>query len=157
VQDIFLSSRATRPALPSTQFPIQCAPATPSPGIKRPGCNACHSPSLSVKVKNSWSYTSTPHKSEYSFSLCNFLYPPATFSNLSVISGFRRDAALLGYYAVSDGKTFTDVSGQRSSPILKGQEIQWRCFRCFIRFLHPWKWDRYVVPKLGKGLSFDTA
>jgi hypothetical protein len=31
-----------------------------SPGIKRPGCEADHSPPTSVKVKKTWVYTSTP-------------------------------------------------------------------------------------------------
>jgi hypothetical protein len=32
------------------------------PGIKRPGCEANHSPPTSVEFKNAWSYTSTlPH------------------------------------------------------------------------------------------------
>lgn len=32
-----------------------------SPGVKRPGQETDHSPSFSVKVKNKWIHTSTPH------------------------------------------------------------------------------------------------
>jgi len=37
---------------------IQWVPVARSPGVKHPGCEANHSPPISVKVKNEWSYTS---------------------------------------------------------------------------------------------------
>jgi hypothetical protein len=35
-------------------------PSVPSPGVKRPGREADHSPPPTADVKNAWSYTSTP-------------------------------------------------------------------------------------------------
>jgi hypothetical protein len=49
------------PVLGPTQPPIQWVPATLSPGAKRPGREADHSPPSSAEVKNAWNYTSTPH------------------------------------------------------------------------------------------------
>jgi hypothetical protein len=37
---------------------IQWVPVALSPGVKHPGCEVNHSPPISVKVKNEWSYTS---------------------------------------------------------------------------------------------------
>jgi hypothetical protein len=56
----FLFSTSSRPALASTQPPIQWVPGTLSPGIKRPGREADHSPPASAEVKKIWIYTSTP-------------------------------------------------------------------------------------------------
>jgi hypothetical protein len=56
---IFLFTTAARPALGPTQPPIQWVPGALSFGVKRPGCEADHSPSSSAEVKNGWSYTST--------------------------------------------------------------------------------------------------
>jgi hypothetical protein len=39
--------------------PIQWVTGTLSQGVKRPGCEADHSPPFSAEVKNAWSYTST--------------------------------------------------------------------------------------------------
>jgi hypothetical protein len=61
---IFLITTASRPALGSTRPPIQWIPGTLSLGVKRPGCEADHSSPSSAKVKNAWSYTSTP---QYAF------------------------------------------------------------------------------------------
>jgi hypothetical protein len=44
----------------SPQHPIQWVPATLSPGVKRPGCEADHSPPSSPEVKKLWFYTCTP-------------------------------------------------------------------------------------------------
>jgi hypothetical protein len=44
----------------STQPPIQWVPGAPSLVVKRPGCEADHSPPSSAEVKNEWSYNSTP-------------------------------------------------------------------------------------------------
>jgi hypothetical protein len=46
------------------QPPIQWVTGVPSLGVKRPGREADHSPPSSAKVKNAWSYTSTP---QYAF------------------------------------------------------------------------------------------
>jgi hypothetical protein len=51
----FFFSKSSRPALGSTQPPIQCVPR-----VKRPGLEADHSPT-SAKVKKMWIYTSTPY------------------------------------------------------------------------------------------------
>jgi hypothetical protein len=56
---IFLFTTASRPALGPTQPPIQWVPGAVSLGIKRPGCEADHTPPSSAEVKNAWSYTST--------------------------------------------------------------------------------------------------
>jgi hypothetical protein len=37
----------------------------PSPGVKRPGREADHSPPSSAEVKNAWCYTSTPNTSSW--------------------------------------------------------------------------------------------
>jgi hypothetical protein len=42
----------------SSQLPTQRVPGHLSPGIKRPGHEADHSPPFSADVKNAWSYTS---------------------------------------------------------------------------------------------------
>jgi hypothetical protein len=56
----FLFFGASRPALGSTQPPIQWVPRALSPGVKRPGHEAEHSPPTSAEVKKTWIYTSTP-------------------------------------------------------------------------------------------------
>jgi hypothetical protein len=43
-----------------TQPPIQWVPGALSRRVKRPGCEADHSPPSSAEVKNAWNYTSTP-------------------------------------------------------------------------------------------------
>jgi hypothetical protein len=53
-------STSSRPALRSTQPPIQWVPGALSPGVKRPGRDADHSPRTSAEVKKMWIYTSTP-------------------------------------------------------------------------------------------------
>jgi hypothetical protein len=50
----------SRPALGPTQPPTQRVPGTTTPGVKRPGREAGNSPPSSAKIKNEWSYTSTP-------------------------------------------------------------------------------------------------
>jgi hypothetical protein len=56
----FHFSMSSRPALRTTQPPIQWVPGTLSPGVKRQGRKADHSPPTSAKVKKMWIYTSTP-------------------------------------------------------------------------------------------------
>jgi hypothetical protein len=53
-------SKSSRLALGSTQPPIQWVPGALSPGVKRPGREADHSPPTSAEVKKMWIYTSTP-------------------------------------------------------------------------------------------------
>jgi hypothetical protein len=55
----FLST-SSRPVLGIIQPPIQWALGALSPGLKRPGCEANHSPPTSAEVKKKWIYTSTP-------------------------------------------------------------------------------------------------
>jgi hypothetical protein len=57
---IFLFTTMSRMAPGPTQPPIQWVPGALSLGVKRPGREADHSPPSSAKVKNEWSYTSTP-------------------------------------------------------------------------------------------------
>jgi hypothetical protein len=52
---IFLFTTVSRMALGSTQPPMLWVL-----GVKWPGCETDHSPPSSAKVKNAWSYTSTP-------------------------------------------------------------------------------------------------
>jgi hypothetical protein len=58
---IFLFTTASRPALVSTQSPIQWVPEGSFSGVKRPGCEAEHSPPSRADVKNAWSCTSIPN------------------------------------------------------------------------------------------------
>jgi hypothetical protein len=53
-------SKYSRPALGSTQPPIQWVPEALSAGVKRPGREADHSRPASAEVKKMWIYTSTP-------------------------------------------------------------------------------------------------
>jgi hypothetical protein len=53
-------STSSRPALGSTQPPIQWVPGALSPGVKRPGREADHSLPTSAEVKKMWIGTSTP-------------------------------------------------------------------------------------------------
>jgi hypothetical protein len=55
-----LFSKSSRPALGSTQPPIQYVPGALSPGVKRPGRESDHSPPASAEIKKMWIYTSTP-------------------------------------------------------------------------------------------------
>jgi hypothetical protein len=56
----FLFSTSSRPALESTQPPIQWVPGALSLGVKRSGREADHSPSASAEVEKMWIYMSTP-------------------------------------------------------------------------------------------------
>jgi hypothetical protein len=57
---IFLLSTSSRPVLGLTQPPIQWVSGTLSPGVKRLGREADHSPPTSTEVKNKCIYTPTP-------------------------------------------------------------------------------------------------
>jgi hypothetical protein len=56
----FPFSTSSGPALGSTQPPIELVPGAFSPGVKRPGREANHSPPASAEVKKMWMYTPTP-------------------------------------------------------------------------------------------------
>jgi hypothetical protein len=56
----FLFSMSSRPALGSTKPPIKRVTGALSPGLKRQGHEADHSPRTSAKVNKMWMYTSTP-------------------------------------------------------------------------------------------------
>jgi hypothetical protein len=58
-------STSSRPALGSTQPPIQWLPGALSLGVKRPGRGADHSPPTSAEVKKMWIYTSTVRTSSW--------------------------------------------------------------------------------------------
>jgi hypothetical protein len=58
--EIFLFTIEFRVALGHTQPPIRYAPGVLSLGVKRPRCEADHSPPSSAEIRNAWSYTSTP-------------------------------------------------------------------------------------------------
>jgi hypothetical protein len=55
----FIFSTSSRPALGSTQPPIQWVPGALSPEVKRQGREDDHSPPTCVEVKKMWIYTST--------------------------------------------------------------------------------------------------
>jgi hypothetical protein len=59
-EEFFLFTTASRPALGPTQPPIQRILRPLTPGVKRPGREANHSPLPTADVKNEWRYTSTP-------------------------------------------------------------------------------------------------
>jgi hypothetical protein len=56
----FLFSTASKPDLGLTRPPIQWAPGPLSPGVKRQGREADHSPPTSAEVKKMWIYIFTP-------------------------------------------------------------------------------------------------
>jgi hypothetical protein len=56
---IFLFATASRPAVGSTQPPMQWVPGALSPEVNRQGREADHSSQSSAEVKNAWSSTST--------------------------------------------------------------------------------------------------
>jgi hypothetical protein len=58
-------STASRPLLVPTQPTIQWAPGAVSPGVKRLGSEADHSPPTSAEVKNGGAIPSLPHTSSW--------------------------------------------------------------------------------------------
>jgi hypothetical protein len=64
---IILFTTAARMALGPTQPPIQWVSGDLSPGVKRPGGEAVHSPPSSAEYKNASRYTSAP---QYNMALC---------------------------------------------------------------------------------------
>jgi len=59
-QGFFLLATTSGLALGPIQPPIQEVPGALSPGVKQLEPEAEHSPPSSAKIKNEWSYTSTP-------------------------------------------------------------------------------------------------
>jgi hypothetical protein len=55
----FFFATSSRPALGSTQPPIQWIPGTLSPGLKRQGGDADHSPRALAEVRKTWVYACT--------------------------------------------------------------------------------------------------
>jgi hypothetical protein len=58
---IFRFSATSRQVLGSTQPPIQWVPGAPSPGVKRPGREADHSPPTSAEAKNGGAIPPLPY------------------------------------------------------------------------------------------------
>jgi len=61
---LFLFTTMSRPALWPIHPPTQWVPETVMLGVKQMGHEADHSPIISAKVKNAWSYTTI---SQYAF------------------------------------------------------------------------------------------
>jgi hypothetical protein len=59
-RDFILFASASRLALWSNQLPMKWVPEDLSPGVKRPGREADHTPQSSAEVKNAWNYASVP-------------------------------------------------------------------------------------------------
>jgi hypothetical protein len=57
---IFLFTTVSRPALGPTQSPTHWVQEALSLEVKRSRCESDHSLPYSAKMKNAWSYTSTP-------------------------------------------------------------------------------------------------
>jgi hypothetical protein len=62
-QEIYLFSTESRPVLESTQPPVQWVPGAISSRVKRPGCEADHSPPSGAEVKNDETIPSLTHTS----------------------------------------------------------------------------------------------
>jgi hypothetical protein len=62
-QEIILYSTVSRLALRPTQAPIQSVLGALSPELKRPKCEADHSPPSSTEIKNSGAIPPLPHTS----------------------------------------------------------------------------------------------
>jgi hypothetical protein len=60
-RSIFLYSTASRPALGTTQLLTQSVPGALSPGVKRPGREADHSPLSRAEIKNGGAIRPVPH------------------------------------------------------------------------------------------------
>jgi hypothetical protein len=61
----FLFSTASKPVLGPTQCPIEWVPGPLSPGLKRQGREADHSPPSSDEVKNGGAIPPLPHMSSW--------------------------------------------------------------------------------------------
>jgi hypothetical protein len=80
---IFLFTTVSRTALGPTQPPLQWALGVLSFGVKQPGHDADYSPPTSAKVKNAWSYTSTPQYVFMAWHLVKHSLPCLSLSDLS--------------------------------------------------------------------------
>jgi hypothetical protein len=82
----FFFIRTCRPALESSQPPIQWVLVALSLGIKRLRHEADHLPLSSIEVKNEWSYTFTP---PCSIIVCTgIIWPLCLYKMLSVRDGY---------------------------------------------------------------------
>ena len=70
-QEIFLFSKVSTPAMRPTPLHIQWVPGVVFSRIWQLGCEADHSPPSNAKVKNGWSYTTTP---QYAFMAFFFFF-----------------------------------------------------------------------------------
>jgi hypothetical protein len=82
-----------------TKPPVQQAPGDLSPGVKRHGLEADHSPPPSSEVKNAWLYTSTPttsscrlvqHRDDFTIYL-NTLLHKSRDSSFGIVLGYGLD------------------------------------------------------------------
>jgi hypothetical protein len=80
-QRIFFFATASGPVLEFFEPHTQRVPWSLSPGIRRPGNKANHSPSSNAEVTNAWSYTSTLPTSSWRRSTGTSL--PLSYSQLS--------------------------------------------------------------------------
>jgi hypothetical protein len=104
----FLFSKSSRPALGSTQPPIQWAPGVLSPWVKRQGREADHSPPVSAEVKKMWIYTSTPLYTLMVQCLIRWAQGHLNFSILQVhIYVQSRNADVDNYYIIIDINIWT--------------------------------------------------
>jgi hypothetical protein len=121
--------------------PASCTMGTESfPGVKRPGCGVDHTPPTSAKVKNAWSYTSTP---TYALTVWYFIiirqHLRPTYQLLSdrvVVSNFTGNV-----HHVNDNDNDDDINNNiicrldsPSFPILQRPSKVWFCWfwRCFL-------------------------
>jgi hypothetical protein len=100
-------------ALGPTQPPIQWVTGGLFLGVKRPGCEADHSPSSSSEVKNAWRYTSTPqfifmawcllkHRDNFALRLpyCEYLFSCFRHESLFYLSTLFLNSHICKYFQV---------------------------------------------------------
>jgi hypothetical protein len=91
----FLFSTASTPDLGPIQPPIQCVPRAISPGVKRPGREADHSPPSSAEVKKVRAISALFHMSSWNSAYLikrkdNFTFSPLVVTLYSLMGGCRR-------------------------------------------------------------------
>jgi hypothetical protein len=131
---VFLLSTSSRPILGSTLPPIQWVPGVLSPGVKRPGHEADHSPPTSAEARNTGICTSTPIR------LHGVLNQLSTGKPLPTISSVRsRDSSVgmatgygLGWGSIPDGQDFLFSTVFRPAVGSTQPPIQW------VPVLFPW-------------------
>jgi hypothetical protein len=97
---MFLLAAMSRPALGPTHSTVQWVPMALSLGVKKPGHEADHSPPSSAKVKNAWSYTSTPQVYLHGLVLKHRTTLPVIFLPLSGNRFIRGFAYLMPEWSV---------------------------------------------------------